>query len=122
MNTHTAAAERLATALATALGAPWHPAASTDPERRTAFILETVSGRWAVALPDPKGKQIALAAGRPGHDPRQAATYKPDVDDETDLHDWLTTADLAGPAEEMAAAVLTALTSTHHDAKPIQGR
>ncbi|MER5696120.1 hypothetical protein ACWDBO_29835 [Streptomyces mirabilis] len=121
MNTRTAAA-RLGTALATALGAPWHPAASTDPERQTAFILETVSGSWAVAVPDPKGKQIALAAGHPGQDPHQAATYKPDVDDETDLHDWLTTADLTGPAEEMAAALLTALTSTHHVAKPLQGR
>jgi hypothetical protein len=44
------------------------------------------------------------------------------LDDETDLHDWLTTADLAGPAEEMALALLTALTSTRHDTKPPRGR
>ncbi|MEV6532790.1 hypothetical protein AB0M86_24915 [Streptomyces sp. NPDC051639] len=116
MNTQTAAVTRLATALAAALGPSWHPATLTDPERRTAFILQAVTGSWVVALADPLSKQLALAAAQSGRPPRQAATFKPDLDDETNLYDWLATADLADPAEEMATAALAALTATHPDA------
>ncbi|MFE3263657.1 hypothetical protein [Streptomyces sp. NPDC059215] len=118
MTTQTAAVTRLATALATALGAPWRPAASTDPERRTAFVLHTETGSWVLALTDPEGKQLALAAARPGHPPRQATTFKPDLDENTSLYDWLTSVDLTGPAKAMATAALAALGSADPGPQP----
>ncbi|MEU8952484.1 hypothetical protein [Streptomyces sp. NPDC048489] len=112
MNTQAAAVTRLATALANALGTPWHPASSTDPERRTAFVLHAETSSWVVALADPQGKQLALAAAHLGHPPRQGTGFKPDLDEDTSLYDWLATADLTQPAEEMAASALTALASS----------
>lgn len=115
MTTQIAAITRLATALAVSLGAPWRPAPSDDPERRTAFVLHSETGSWVVALADPDGKQIALAAAHLGHPPRQTMPFKPDLDETTSLYDWLAIVDLTGPADEMAAAALAALRSVLPD-------
>ncbi|MFJ3106784.1 hypothetical protein [Streptomyces sp. NPDC086835] len=62
-----------------------------------------------MAVPDPQGMQIALAAAAAQRHPVQTTGCTPDLEGHHSLNDWLSHADLTIPARMMAGALLDAI-------------
>ena len=108
---------RLAAALEAALGGTWRAECPHDTNAQEVFLVDDVAGSWAVAVPDPVGRQIALAAGTRGQSVRQADGFAPELGTESGLHEWLATAELNAPAGVMAVSLRTALDTRSEDSQ-----
>jgi hypothetical protein len=109
VTTRSCAVGRLAGALQAALGGTWRAEYVHDKGSQEVFLTDLANGLWAVAVVDPVGELIALAAGRSGQPAVQAASYAPEVGASAGFDTWLATADLDAPASAMAGALRTAL-------------